>query len=777
MRSLLRDAPILLVGALLLGSCGGGTTTSTPPTTTKTIAPAVGDNQTALASAAVAIRPAVRVTDQNNAGVSGITVTFAVASGGGSVTGATATTGSDGLAAVGNWTLGSTPGVNTLTASASGVTGSPVTFTATGTLAVFSPTSDTTLSGMQTFASVTIPAGVTVRMTADLSLNVSGGVTIAGTLTGDCVNLTITAAGVLSSNGNINNGCGAPTATPPSMTIIATGGYHLTGGTVTLGGALNLSNDASLTDGTFPAGPSTTTGASASQAGVCAVAPGTAFIANPLIAKAGTPGGPVGGPGIDGGTWILQCTGELDFSGFSLVHGQHGGAGGAGVDTRTSGATATGGNGGKGGTIKIRAVGDVVISGTGNDIQSGNGGAGGNATATATQAGNPAGNATAIGGNGAVPGNIIVEAKNGSIHNDGAVTLRVGSGGVGGDATATAADGQNGPSCPAGQGGAASATGGIGGLTPDKQLITTGTVTGLAGFSVAGGAAGNGGWAQANGGRGGTGGVGCPGGGNGGLMTAIGGPGGNAMLRDANGALFGLGGDGGEIAFTGGGGGDGFNGCTRPNVGVGGRGGSGGGASGSAGAFGTGKVNGSAGGGLLIFALNGGQGGDGLPPGHLGLAGINNASSSTPFAIDGLSLSPGGNGGACPFSFTATFTPANDAGNFDGQFWHLAGTRTVTMQASGPVSGQLGADGTFAQMTGAIASLVLNGEFFVPPPSQWNSRTLNQPIGARFATVTFGGVFTFPATPSGLHFVGTLVLSSTFPTSAPITYNVVMDAQ
>ena len=206
------------------------------PPTTKTIAPAAGDNQTAMATAAVAIRPAVRVTDPNNAGVSGIAVTFAVASGGGSVTGATATTGSDDLAVVGSWTLGSALGVNTLTASASGMTGSPVTFTATGTAALFVPTSDTTLSGTQNFASVTIPVGVTVRMTTDLTLNVSGGVTIAGALTGSCVNLTIIATGVLSSNGNIDNGCGAPPATPPSMTIIATGGYHLTGGTITLGG-------------------------------------------------------------------------------------------------------------------------------------------------------------------------------------------------------------------------------------------------------------------------------------------------------------------------------------------------------------------------------------------------------------------------------------------------------------------------------------------------------------------------------------------------------------
>ncbi len=83
-----------------------------------------------LAGAAVSVTPAVRVTDQRGAWMSGVTVTFAVASGGGSVTGGSATTNSAGVATVGSWILGATPGPNTLMAS---VTGLPsVTFTATG---------------------------------------------------------------------------------------------------------------------------------------------------------------------------------------------------------------------------------------------------------------------------------------------------------------------------------------------------------------------------------------------------------------------------------------------------------------------------------------------------------------------------------------------------------------------------------------------------------------------------------------------------------------------
>jgi filamin/ABP280 repeat protein len=60
-------------------------------------------------------------------------VDFAVASGGGSVGQQSQKTDNSGLAAVGSWTLGTASGTNTLSATSSGVTGSPVIFTATGT--------------------------------------------------------------------------------------------------------------------------------------------------------------------------------------------------------------------------------------------------------------------------------------------------------------------------------------------------------------------------------------------------------------------------------------------------------------------------------------------------------------------------------------------------------------------------------------------------------------------------------------------------------------------
>ena len=105
--------------------------TYTYRTATK-IALKAGDAQSASAGAAVAIAPSVVVTDAKSKPVAGVSVTFAVATGGGSVTDASAMTNASGIAKVGSWKLGTTAGANTMTATSTGLTGSPVTFTATG---------------------------------------------------------------------------------------------------------------------------------------------------------------------------------------------------------------------------------------------------------------------------------------------------------------------------------------------------------------------------------------------------------------------------------------------------------------------------------------------------------------------------------------------------------------------------------------------------------------------------------------------------------------------
>jgi adhesin/invasin len=87
--------------------------------------------QAAPAGGNVGDPPSVIVRDAAGIGVSGLVVTFAVAAGGGSVVGSPATTNANGIATLTSWRLGPLSGLNTVTATATGL--STVIFNATGT--------------------------------------------------------------------------------------------------------------------------------------------------------------------------------------------------------------------------------------------------------------------------------------------------------------------------------------------------------------------------------------------------------------------------------------------------------------------------------------------------------------------------------------------------------------------------------------------------------------------------------------------------------------------
>ena len=115
--------------ALLALSLGCGDTKPKVPASMNKLS----DNQTAAVGTAVKNAPSVSILDADGKGISGITVTFVVATGGGSLAGgATATTNSAGIATAGAWTLGTLIGANTLVASATNVPNSPVLLTAIG---------------------------------------------------------------------------------------------------------------------------------------------------------------------------------------------------------------------------------------------------------------------------------------------------------------------------------------------------------------------------------------------------------------------------------------------------------------------------------------------------------------------------------------------------------------------------------------------------------------------------------------------------------------------
>jgi len=126
--------------ATALAACGGGDKATAPseepppiqqpPVNNPASATVVqGDEQVGEPGAAVPIAPALVVRDGNGNPLTGIRVNFAVTGGGGSVTGATAQTGDDGVARVGSWTLGAA-GENTLDGTVTGLT-TPVRFRAT----------------------------------------------------------------------------------------------------------------------------------------------------------------------------------------------------------------------------------------------------------------------------------------------------------------------------------------------------------------------------------------------------------------------------------------------------------------------------------------------------------------------------------------------------------------------------------------------------------------------------------------------------------------------
>ncbi|MEK6689304.1 MAG: leishmanolysin-related zinc metalloendopeptidase [Gemmatimonadota bacterium] len=80
--------------------------------------PQAGNSQFAVVGTPVAIRPKVMVADAFNNPIPGVTVTFAVAQGGGMVTGGTQVTDAAGTATLGSWTLGPGAGSNILSVAA-----------------------------------------------------------------------------------------------------------------------------------------------------------------------------------------------------------------------------------------------------------------------------------------------------------------------------------------------------------------------------------------------------------------------------------------------------------------------------------------------------------------------------------------------------------------------------------------------------------------------------------------------------------------------------------
>jgi hypothetical protein len=148
-------APAFLLLACI--NCGGESTKATVATT---VAANSATSLTGAAGAVVTPSPSVIVKDQNGLPMGGATVTFTVVSGGGSVSGATVTTDSSGVATVGSWTLGPVAGANVLEATSGSL--SPVAFTATSTVGAAASLARNTGDGQTAAAGSAVPIAPSV---------------------------------------------------------------------------------------------------------------------------------------------------------------------------------------------------------------------------------------------------------------------------------------------------------------------------------------------------------------------------------------------------------------------------------------------------------------------------------------------------------------------------------------------------------------------------------------------------------------------------------------
>ncbi|MDB4878382.1 MAG: Ig domain protein group 1 domain protein [Gemmatimonadetes bacterium] len=152
-----------------------------------------GDNQTATAGTAVAVAPQVKIVDANNNPIAGLSVTFAPASGSGSVapTGAV-TTDAQGVAALTSWTLGTVAGAQSLVVSSTGIASVTIHATAqAGAVAAIvwriQPTSSVAASAIAPVQMALVDAnGNVVSSTNQLTVALAGGATgavLSGTKT------------------------------------------------------------------------------------------------------------------------------------------------------------------------------------------------------------------------------------------------------------------------------------------------------------------------------------------------------------------------------------------------------------------------------------------------------------------------------------------------------------------------------------------------------------------------------------------------------------------
>ena len=190
-----------------------------------------GDNQFARPGSSVKVAPSVSVRDLFGNAVAGARVTFAVSTGGGSLTGASSTTDSSGLAALGGWLLGA-PGEQAVTALVDGVV-TPATFHAIATLqpCVLSRTLTLDVAAIAQLSVSSCPSATGAFLDYfDVSIRASGSYTVVESpigFGGRVVWLTGDGIPLADSDPRQWGGDGAPVVTATARAFLPAGQYRV----------------------------------------------------------------------------------------------------------------------------------------------------------------------------------------------------------------------------------------------------------------------------------------------------------------------------------------------------------------------------------------------------------------------------------------------------------------------------------------------------------------------------------------------------------------------
>ena len=268
--------------------------------------------QSATAGSAASAPPSVRVTDAGGNPVSGVSVVFAMTAGGGvlsPVSPATVATNASGIATLTSWTLGTTAGVNTVTATVTGLTGSPVTFSATGTAGVATTLIANSLAAQSATVSTAVAAPPSVKVT-DANGNGVGGASVVFTLTAGGGAMTpATPATIVTNAGGV--------ATLTTWTVGASAGTN----TITAA-ATGLTGSPVTFNATGTVGTPTTIAANSVTTQTATA--GTAVAAPPSVKVTDVGGNPVSGVSVafsvfTGGGTVLPAAVSTNASGIATL--------------------------------------------------------------------------------------------------------------------------------------------------------------------------------------------------------------------------------------------------------------------------------------------------------------------------------------------------------------------------------------------------------------------------------------------------------------------------